>query len=202
MSTHTQSQNSRFGFKWNVNECLRLQREFELLRLSVPEIAALHGRTIKAIIYKISAEGFASFNDLFVQTYGNYSDLDQVQVLDDQVLDEQEQVLDDQDLDDQVLDDQVLELDPAFESDATDSELDLDDLNLDEDYVPDEHSDSTDSDNDYEDDDEDEGSNKHYLYSQVKSMQKQISAILGYLTKGATATATTSASELDSYGGV
>jgi len=185
----------RFGNRWNVNECLRLQREYELLKLSVPEIAALHGRTIKAIIYKISAEGFASFNDLFVQTYGNYSDLD------DQVL-EQVQVLDDQ-----VLDDQVLELDPAFESDSTDSELDLDDLNLDEDYVPDEHSDSTDSDNDYEDedDDEDEGSNKHYLYSQVKSMQKQISAILGYLTKGAATTVsatTNSASALDSYGGV
>ena len=56
----------RFGNRWNVNECLRLQREYELLKLSVPEIAALHGRTIKAIIYKISAEGFASFNDLFV----------------------------------------------------------------------------------------------------------------------------------------
>ena len=187
----------RFGYRWNVNECLRLQREYELLKLSVPEIAALHGRTIKAIIYKISAEGFASFNDLFVQTYGVYSE----QVLDEQ---EQEQVLE-QVLDEQnqVLDEQVLELDPAFESDSTDSELDLDDLNLDEDYVPDDHSDSTDSDNDYED--EDEGSNKHYLYSQVKSMQKQISAILGYLTKGATtatATATTSASELDYYGGV
>jgi hypothetical protein len=183
----------RFGNRWNVNECLRLQREYELLKLSVPEIAALHGRTIKAIIYKISAEGFASFNDLFVQTYGNYSDLVQDHIH-EQVLD-QEQVLEQ---------DQVLELDPAFESDATDSELDLDDLNLDEDYVPDEHSDSTDSDNDYEDDDEDEGSNKHYLYSQVKSMQKQISAILGYLTKGAAAPATTTAttSALDSYGGV
>ena len=190
----------RFGYRWNVNECLRLQREYELLKLSVPEIAALHGRTIKAIIYKISAEGFASFNDLFVQTYGVYSE----QVLDEQDLDDQEQVLDEQVLDDQVLDDQVLELDPAFESDSTDSELDLDDLNLDEDYVPDVHSDSTDSDNDYEDEDEDEdedeGSNKHYLYSQVKSMQKQISAILGYLTKGATTSASSAA--LDSYGGV
>ena len=68
MSTHTQSYYSRFGYKWNVNECLRLQREFELLRLSVPEIAALHGRTIKAIMYKIDLEGFATFNDLYIQT--------------------------------------------------------------------------------------------------------------------------------------
>ena len=43
----------RSGFKWNVNECLRLQREYELLGLSIDEIASLHGRSPLSIMYKI-----------------------------------------------------------------------------------------------------------------------------------------------------
>ena len=176
MSNHN---TSRFGFKWNVNECLRLQREFELLKLSVPEIAGLHGRTIKAIIYKISEEGFASFNDLFVQTYGNFIEEhveEYVEVL------QFESVIQD-----------------LHEEDEEDEEYDdlCDDLCDDSDFIPNELSDSEDD----EDDDDDDGSNKHYLYSQVKRMQKQISSILGYLTKGKAAITITNTS-LESYGGV
>ena len=171
MSTHTQSQNSRFGFKWNVNECLRLQREFELLRLSVPKIAALHGRTINAIMYKIALEGFATFNDVYNQTYAI----------------EQEQGQD-------VLEQgQDLHLEPAdLESDEDESDEDAND----DDYVPSE------DDEDSESDDEDDGSNKHYLYSQVKRMQSQITAILGYLSKGATTLPSNKEVSLDSYGGI
>jgi hypothetical protein len=155
----------RFGYKWNVNECLRLQREIELLKLSVPEIAALHGRTINAIMYKIDLEGFATFNDLYVQTYGQ----------------EQEE---------------QLYLQPA------DLESDEDESDDDEDYE--EESDDDD------DSDEDDGSNKHYLhsqvknlYSQVKRIQTQITAILGYLSKGASAAvASSKCDSLDSYGGI
>jgi len=61
----------RSGFKWNVNECLRLQREYELLELSIDEIASLHGRSPLSIMYKLDAEGFDDFNTL----YSNYNKL-------------------------------------------------------------------------------------------------------------------------------
>ena len=61
----------RSGFKWTVNECLRLQREFELLNLPVQEIALLHKRSPYAIMYKLDSEGIADFNELYQQTYPN-----------------------------------------------------------------------------------------------------------------------------------
>jgi hypothetical protein len=50
----------RFGFKWNVNEILALQREYELLEWSIQEIAVKHERTERAILCKLEAEGFIS----------------------------------------------------------------------------------------------------------------------------------------------
>ena len=54
----------RTGTKWNVNECLRLEREFDLLGLSVQEIAELHERSPNAIMYKLDYEGIADYNDV------------------------------------------------------------------------------------------------------------------------------------------
>lgn len=54
----------RCGNRWTVNECLQLQREFELLNLSVNEIAANHKRTPNAIMFKLNQEGFANYNVL------------------------------------------------------------------------------------------------------------------------------------------
>ena len=54
----------RSGNRWTVNECLQLQREFELLNLSVNEIAANHKRTPNAIMFKLDQEGFANYNVL------------------------------------------------------------------------------------------------------------------------------------------
>jgi hypothetical protein len=54
----------RAGAKWTINECLKLQREFELLNLSVEEISILHERSPQAIMYKLDAEGFADYNEL------------------------------------------------------------------------------------------------------------------------------------------
>ena len=62
---------SRNGRRWTVNECLQLQREFELLNLSIDEIASKHKRTPNAIMYKLDQEGFADYNVL----YSNYNDL-------------------------------------------------------------------------------------------------------------------------------
>lgn len=61
----------RSGFKWTVNECLRLEREYDLLKLSVEEIALLHQRSPYAIMYKLDVEGIADFNELYQQTYPN-----------------------------------------------------------------------------------------------------------------------------------
>ena len=55
----------RANARWTVNECLRLEREFDLLKLSIEEIAALHGRSTNAIMYKLDAEGIADYNDVF-----------------------------------------------------------------------------------------------------------------------------------------
>ena len=63
----------RAGAKWTINECLKLQREFELLNLSVEEIAVLHERSPQAIMYKLDAEGFADYNELFRQQSQQYT---------------------------------------------------------------------------------------------------------------------------------
>ena len=57
----------RSGYKWSVNECLRLEREYELLKLSVSEIALLHERSDEAIMYKLDQEGIADYNHLYVK---------------------------------------------------------------------------------------------------------------------------------------
>ena len=57
----------RAGAKWTITECLKLQREFELLKLSVEEIAVLHERSPQAIMYKLDAENFADYNVLVGQ---------------------------------------------------------------------------------------------------------------------------------------
>ena len=50
----------RNNFKWNINELLRLEREYDLLKLNVIEIAKLHQRTQYAIVMKLQSEGIIS----------------------------------------------------------------------------------------------------------------------------------------------
>jgi hypothetical protein len=50
--------------KWTVNEILQLQREYELLEMSVQDIAKIHNRTVNAIVSKLMNENFiSSFNE-------------------------------------------------------------------------------------------------------------------------------------------
>ena len=63
---------NRFGKRWNINECIQLQREFELLELSINEIAKRHQRSPCAIMSRLAYEGFADYNVL----YSNYYNLD------------------------------------------------------------------------------------------------------------------------------
>jgi hypothetical protein len=48
----------RNGNKWSVSELNSLQREYELLELTIQEIALKHERTIEAILYKLYNEQF------------------------------------------------------------------------------------------------------------------------------------------------
>lgn len=51
---------SRHGNRWNVNEVLSLQREYELLEMTVQQIAEKHQRSVMSIVHKLYAEGFTS----------------------------------------------------------------------------------------------------------------------------------------------
>ena len=51
----------RHGNRWTVNEMLQLQREYELLNLSIDEIAYKHKRTPEAIKYKIQHTDFSYY---------------------------------------------------------------------------------------------------------------------------------------------
>ena len=97
----------RNGYKWNVNECLRLEREFDLLQLSVPEIAKLHNRTINAIMFKLEVEGLDTYNNLYHKTFGTEQSLEEK---------EKEEELDDTD------DELVLVKDLVEESDDDDDD--------------------------------------------------------------------------------
>ena len=146
----------RHANKWTVNECLSLNREFELLKLTMPEIALRHGRTVNAIMFKIQAEGWATFNDLYVQTYGAYTQ------------------------------ENDLALKSGVENDASDSDASLDDEDVDDDdsdeeFIPNVLSDSDDDDNE---EDLDDGSNYEFIFQRLKSMQKQINTLMGYFSKG------------------
>jgi hypothetical protein len=60
---------SRNNFKWGVNEVLSLQREYQLLKLSIDEIAKKHKRTPNAIMLKLDKEGIENYNTLYTNYY-------------------------------------------------------------------------------------------------------------------------------------
>jgi len=62
---------TRANAKWTINECLRLEREYDLLELSIQDIALLHERSPEAIMYKLDNEGIADYNDAFLNRYLN-----------------------------------------------------------------------------------------------------------------------------------
>ena len=51
-------QHKRANKRWTINEVLTLQREYELLELSVTDIAVRHERSADAIAFKLKSEGF------------------------------------------------------------------------------------------------------------------------------------------------
>jgi len=82
----------RYGNKWNVNELLALQREYELLEWSIQEIAEKHRRSVNAILFKLESEGFiASWNEARGFELLNYYNEDEQEEQDDEEQDEDEQ---------------------------------------------------------------------------------------------------------------
>jgi cobalamin biosynthesis protein CobT len=90
----------RFRNRWTINECLQLQREFELLELSIDEIAERHQRSPNAIMFRLDHEGFADYNIL----YSNYHHLN-IQMCSKVNHHEEEEQQDDEQQDDEQQDD-------------------------------------------------------------------------------------------------
>ena len=105
---------ARFGKRWTINECLQLQREFELLQLSIYEIAKRHQRTPNAIMFKLEQEGFADYNVL----YSNYNNLNST--MNDKKLEQDSD--EDEDSEDEDEDDNSEDEDDNSENDELDCE--------------------------------------------------------------------------------
>lgn len=150
----------RNGYRWTVSECLQLEREYDLLKMSVPEMALKHNRTLNSIMFKLQAEGLDTFNNLYFKTFGqNYID-EQIEKLNNLCTTKYE-------------DEDEEDYDEDFEEDDDD-----------DDYVPnlDDESDDDDDDDDLEDFEDFDGSNKAYVFGQIKRIHKHINNLLGYFT--------------------
>ena len=77
MTDYKTTDYKRFGNRWTINECLQLQREFELLNLSIDEISKRHQRTPNAIMLKLDREEFADYNVLYSIYYSLNDDSDE-----------------------------------------------------------------------------------------------------------------------------
>jgi hypothetical protein len=144
----------RNGYKWSVNECLQLEREYDLLKMSVPEMALKHNRTLNAIMFKLQAEGLCSYNEAYIKTFGQ-------DFIDEQI-------------------DKLNNLSTTkYDEEYTVSEDEKDNDDEDEDYVP--NLDESEDDNEEEYADYlDDGSNKTYVFNQIKRIHKHLNNILSY----------------------
>jgi len=159
----------RVGAKWTINECLRLQREYELLKLSIDEIAALHERSAQAIMYKLDAEGIADYNVLAVcgtNIQLRYSNMSNIY----KAVDEAYDVEDDND----------------SSSDYEDEDDDEQDYDLQEnDDAASEISDSE-NDDDYSESSSDDEYDRFNMAQHVKTLSKQLSALSAIVVKWVT----------------
>ena len=150
----------RNGYKWSVNECLQLEREYDLLKMSVPDMALKHNRTLNAIMFKLQAEGLCSYNEAYIKTFGqNFIDeqIDKLNNLSATKYDEEE--------------------------DVSEDEKNDDDDDDDDDYVPNlDESDDDDDDDDDLDEDLDDGSSKAYVFNQIKRIHTHLNNILSYFS--------------------
>ena len=95
----------RSGNKWTVNELISLQREYELLELTIKEISIKHQRSVEAILFRLESEGFIDkwstsrgFDDYF---YNNKYVEDESEEEDDEESDDEESEEDDEESDEE-----------------------------------------------------------------------------------------------------
>ncbi len=74
MTKSTSSFYKRSGFAWSIPETLRLQREYELLELSIDEISRIHQRSPYAIAIRLIDEDFASQEQSDIRQYLAFTD--------------------------------------------------------------------------------------------------------------------------------
>jgi hypothetical protein len=154
----TQTLYSRNGFKWNINEVLSLQREWELLSWDIPKIAEKHKRSHDAIMYKLDKEGFACYKDLLptldksIPCVKNKSFEEEGDLFDDSKSDE----------------------DYVFEEDEDD------DISSDEDTIPDEFDswDKFKSSHEFQSSDR----NMNYLFKRIQNLEGSILHLLTFQT--------------------
>jgi hypothetical protein len=148
----------RNGYKWTVNECLKLEREFDLLKLSIPEIAILHKRTINSIMFKLEAEGLDTFNNLYFKTFGG--------------IDEQIEKLNNLSSTTCDTDDDYI---PNFDNNDDDEYDENENENEDYEEVENDHVENIIN-----------TSNQPYVFDQIKKIHKHINNLLGYFSNSKT----------------
>jgi hypothetical protein len=119
--------------RWNVNEELKLQREYELLQMTIQEISKSHQRTEDAILCKLQKEGYikrwseANGYTQYLRSLPEYENLSYYLVYNDK--------LDDYDDDDDEVENEV-EKDDEIEEEE-DDEIDEEDDEIEEYEIPD-----------------------------------------------------------------
>ena len=83
---------TRNGKRWTTTEVLNLQREHELLNLSVEEIALKHKRSVKSIQFKLQSEGFMQSEEVLDDEV--YSDTDSSSDYEEDVVEDIEEDVD------------------------------------------------------------------------------------------------------------
>jgi hypothetical protein len=106
---------SRHNYKWNINELLALQREYELLRLPIQIIAEKHKRTTQAIIHKLIEEELFYMHDEDNDDYSSDSSSSSVNddLYDDEDEDEDEDEEEEEEEDEDEEEDTIWVTDPV-----------------------------------------------------------------------------------------
>jgi len=157
MSTTTMPKRHRA--RWNANELDRLHNEYDMKKLTVQQIADLHGRTVYGVMSKLQAEGLidSSWNNArgwVFQGQGQSSPKQSVSL--------QPALQFDQDDDDEV------------------SEYEEQDDPDDDDYVPEEEEEEED---DYDAEDDEEEFDPYSIKQKVTFLEQQVTNIFSFLQK-------------------
>ena len=145
---------NRNNFKWNVNEILSLQREYELLEMTIQDIASKHERSVEAILYRLKQEEFIE-TWVDARGYQEYcKNFDYVVGS----LDTGEKLL--------------FVVGAVIEDDEDD--LDSDYVEEDEEYIVDDEEEEEEDDSDYEDVSEEEEDDSKYEKKNISSLSQRV----------------------------